>query len=82
LATKEIPAATPRPRLQLDLQGRTGPQREGSWRGIDNLEIAVAEYLDWHNHQRLHSELGGLLPSIEHETNHHHTTAPVSTPSG
>jgi putative transposase len=56
-------------------------RNRGPWRGIDDLEIAVAEYIDWYNHRRLHGELG-LIPPVEHETNHHHTTAPVSTPSG
>ena len=56
-------------------------RNKGPWRGIDDLEIAVAEYIDWYNHRRLHGELG-LIPPVEHETNHHHTTALVSTPSG
>jgi len=56
-------------------------RNKGPWRGTDDLEIAVAEYIDWYNHRRLHGELG-LIPPVEHETNHHHTTAPVSAPSG
>ncbi|WP_456319433.1 integrase core domain-containing protein [Lentzea tibetensis] len=52
-------------------------RNKGPWRGIDDLEIAVAEYIDWYNHRRLHGELG-LIPPVEHETNHHHTTTPVS----
>ncbi|WP_346140860.1 IS3 family transposase, partial [Kutzneria viridogrisea] len=42
----------------------------GPWRGIDDVEIAVAEYIDWYNHRRLHGELG-LIPPVEHEANHH-----------
>jgi putative transposase len=56
-------------------------RNKGPWRGIDDLEIAVTEYIDWYNHRRLHGELG-LIPPVERETNHHHTTAPVSAPSG
>jgi len=41
----------------------------GPWRGIDDVEIAVAEYLDWYNHRRLHGELG-LVPPVEYEVNH------------
>lgn len=48
----------------------------GPWHGIDDLEIAVAEYIDWYNHRRLHGELN-LIPPVEYETNHHHTTADV-----
>ena len=56
-------------------------RNKGPWRGIDDVEIAVAEYIDWYNHRRLHGELG-LIPPVEYETNHHHTTAPVSLTSG
>ncbi|RFU22404.1 hypothetical protein D0Z06_07160 [Geodermatophilus marinus] len=33
-------------------------RNRGPWKGIDDLEIAVAEYIDWFNHRRLHGELG------------------------
>jgi putative transposase len=56
-------------------------RNKGPWRGIDDVEIAVAEYIDWYNHRRLHGELG-LIPPVEHETNHQHTTPPVPTTSG
>jgi putative transposase len=56
-------------------------RNKGPWRGIDDLEIAVTEYVDWYNHQRLHGELG-LIPPVEHEANHQHTTPPVSNTSG
>ncbi len=46
------------------------------WTDIDDLEIAVAEYIDWFNHRRLHGEIG-LVPPVEHEDdiNPHHTAA-------
>jgi len=32
----------------------------------NDLELAVAEYIDWYNHRRLHGELG-LIPPVEYE---------------
>jgi transposase InsO family protein len=55
-------------------------RNKGPWRGIDDVEIAIAEYIDWFNHRRLHGELG-LVPPAEYELAHHdRTTAP--TPVG
>jgi len=44
-------------------------RNRGPWRGIEDLELAVAEYIDWYNHRRLHGELG-LIPPVEHEALH------------
>ena len=33
-------------------------RNKGPWKSIDDLEIAVAEYIDWYNHRRPHGELG------------------------
>lgn len=41
-------------------------RNKGPWAGIDDLEIAVAGYIDWYNHRRLHGELG-LVPPVEYE---------------
>ena len=41
-------------------------RNRGPWKGIDDLEIAVAEYIDWFNHRCLHGEIGLILPA-EHE---------------
>ena len=49
-------------------------RNRGPWRGIDDLELAVAEYIDWYNHRRLHGELG-LIPPVEHEALHAATEA-------
>jgi len=45
-------------------------RNKGPWRGIDDLEIAVAEYIDWFNHRRLHGEIR-LVPPDELETEHY-----------
>lgn len=34
----------------------------GPWKGVDDLEIAVTEYIGWFNHRRLHGELGHIPP--------------------
>lgn len=38
-------------------------------RDIDDLEIAVAEYVDWFNHRRIHDEIG-YVPPAEYEAQH------------
>ncbi|WP_170181466.1 integrase core domain-containing protein [Haloactinospora alba] len=38
-------------------------RNKGPWRGIDDVETAVAEYIDWFNQRRLHGELGHLPPA-------------------
>jgi putative transposase len=60
-------------------------RNRGPWKGIDDLEIAVAEYLDWFNHRRLHGEIG-LVPPAELEDNFYRhnsaaTTVAASVPS-
>jgi putative transposase len=53
-------------------------RNKGPWRSIDDLEIAVAEYIDWFNHRRLHGEIG-LVPPVEFEDNHYrHNPAPTT----
>jgi len=54
-------------------------RNRGPWEGINDLEIAVAEYIDWYNHRRLHGELG-LIPPVEYE-DHHTATRPVRQPA-
>ena len=44
-------------------------RNRGPWKNIDDLEIAVAEYIDWFNFRRLHGELG-LIPPVEYEALH------------
>jgi putative transposase len=53
-------------------------RNKGPWKGIDDLEIAVAEYIDWFNHRRLHGEIG-LVPPAEHEDNFYRHNTPATT---
>jgi putative transposase len=53
-------------------------RNKGPWKSIDDLEIAVAEYIHWFNHRRLHGEIG-LVPPVEFEDNYYqHNTAPTT----
>ena len=52
-------------------------RNKGPWKSIDDLEIAVAEYIDWFNHRRLHGEIG-LVPPVEFEEQHYRHN-PVAT---
>jgi putative transposase len=54
-------------------------RNKGPWEGINDLEIAVAEYIDWYNHRRLHGEIG-LIPPVEYEA-HHAATRPARQPA-
>jgi Transposase and inactivated derivatives len=38
-------------------------RNKGPWTGINDLEVAVAEYIDWFNQRRLHGELGHVPPA-------------------
>ena len=42
---------------------------KGGWKNVSDVEIAVAEYVDWFNHRRLHGEIG-LVPPAEFEAHH------------
>lgn len=39
---------------------------KGGWASIRDVEIAVAEYINWFNHRRLHGEIG-MVPPAEAE---------------
>ena len=53
-------------------------RNKGPWRGLDDLEMATVEYIDWYNNRRLHGELGHVPPA-EHEALHT-MTQPVTEP--
>jgi putative transposase len=54
-------------------------RRRGPWRGIDDLELATLEWVDWYNHRRLHSACDNL-PPVEYEARHEPApTTPAET---
>ncbi|MFJ9373280.1 integrase core domain-containing protein [Streptomyces sp. NPDC101455] len=52
-------------------------RNKGPWTGINDVEIAVTEYIDWFNRRRLHGELGHVTPA-EHEAAHDTAEPPAS----
>lgn len=42
-----------------------------SWRSLEQVELATAEWVDWWNHRRLHSAIDGLSPA-EYEARYYH----------
>ena len=52
---------------------------KGGWKSVRDVEIAVAEYVDWFNHRRLHGEIG-LVPPAELEANHRASITPEHYP--
>ena len=51
-------------------------RHRGPWRGLDDVEYATLEYVDWFNHRRLHGELG-MRPPAEFEALLARPTAPL-----
>jgi putative transposase len=49
-------------------------RRRGPWCGLDDLELATLEWVDWYNHRRLHSACGNRPPA-EYEANYTPTPA-------
>jgi hypothetical protein len=38
-------------------------RRRGSWKGLDDVEYATLEYVDWFNHHRLLEPIGYVPPA-------------------
>jgi putative transposase len=41
-------------------------RRRGPWKGVDDVELATLEWVDWHNNRRLHTACHDLTP-VEYE---------------
>lgn len=56
--------------------------RRGPWTGLDAVEIATLEWVDWYNNSRLHNHCG-LTPPAEHEAAYYAAlnTAPAPAPA-
>ena len=53
-------------------------RNHGPWRGINDLEIAVAEYIDWFNMRRLHGEIGMIPPAEKEDAYYSIRTQPAN----
>ena len=51
-------------------------RHRGPWRGLDDVEHATLDYVDWFNHHRLHGELG-MVPPAEFESLHYDSLTPA-----
>ena len=45
-------------------------RNRGPWRGLDDLELATLEWVDWFNHRRIFHDLG-RIPPAEYEKHHY-----------
>ena len=45
-------------------------RKQGPWRGLEDLELATLEWVDWYNHRRLFGALG-YVPPAEYEAHHY-----------
>jgi putative transposase len=50
-------------------------RRRGPWRGLDDLEIATLEWVDWFNNRRLLQAIGNVPPA-EHEATYYRHNEP------
>ena len=56
-------------------------RNKGPWRGLDDLELATLEWVDWFNHRRLF-EAHGHIPPVEYEAayyNQQHSNRQANT---
>jgi putative transposase len=50
-------------------------KKDGPWRSLADVELATAGYVDWFNHRRLHTAIGGVPPA-EYEAAYYAQTQP------
>lgn len=50
------------------------------WKGLDDVELAVLEWVDWHNHRRLHTACYDLPPAEYEQI--HYGQHPAQQPAG
>ena len=52
--------------------------RQGPWKGLDDVEYATLEWIDWFNHRRILEPIGDIPPA-EYEANYYRQTSPADT---
>jgi putative transposase len=57
-------------------------RRHGPWKGLDDVELATLEWVDWFNHQRLYSHCGNVPPAEHEDTYYSHKTPAELTRPG
>ena len=50
-------------------------RKDGSWRGLEDVEHATMDYVTWFNERRLHGELG-MVPPAEYEASYYAQQGP------
>jgi transposase InsO family protein len=50
--------------------------RQGPWNGLDDVEYATLEWVDWFNHRRILEPIGDIPPA-EYEANYYRQTSPA-----
>jgi putative transposase len=50
--------------------------RRGPWNGLDDVEYATLEWVDWFNHHRILQPIGDIPPA-EYEANYYRQTSPA-----
>ncbi len=50
--------------------------RSGPWKGLNNVEYATLEWVDWFNHKRILQPIGDIPPA-EYEANYYRQTSPA-----
>ena len=61
-----------RPESQPDPSRRVRyASHRGPWRGLEDLELATLEWVDWFNRRRLHHHNVGRVPPAEAEDIHY-----------
>ena len=52
-------------------------RKDGPWRGLEDVEYATLEWVDWFNQRHLHTELG-MVPPAGFEAAQYHEEASAS----
>lgn len=55
-------------------------RRKGPWKGLDDVEYATLEWVDWFNHRRLLEPIG-YVPPAEFEAAYYAQQEPQPTPA-